>query len=283
MSTAEKPGSRLSSMGRGFEVVTSLARRAAEGEESSVGALANDLGRERSQVSRTLSALTRLGLVERHRDRGLALGWSWYANAQELTDRRLHTHGIPVLDALAAELGEAVFLGVLHGDSTVTVLEGLPPESRMIGSWIGRSYPAYCSDAGRATLWDASDDEVRAVFSRTEFRPQGPRAPLSVEELLERLAADRRRGYTIVDEEAEPGLYSVAAPVWDFRSEVIGAIQVVGTRAELVRRTEECGEACARAAAELSRRLGAPALDGGDGRVSHDDRDGRVSATPPLS
>ncbi|GAT71922.1 regulatory protein, IclR [Microbacterium sp. HM58-2] len=259
MSTAENEGPRLSSMGRGFDVITALARRSTSGEGATVNALAGDLGRERSQVSRTLSALTALGLVERRRDRGLALGWTWYATATELTDRRLHTHGIPVLDALSAELGEAAFLGVLQGDSTVTVLESLPDDSRMIGSWIGRSYPAYCSDAGRATLWDADDDEVRAVFSRTTFHPQGPRSPRSVEDLLERLADDRRRGYSVVDEEAEPGLYSVAAPVWDFRGEVIGAIQIVGTRSELLGRSGECGTACVRAASALSRRLGADA------------------------
>ena len=257
MPTAENEGPKPSSMGRGFDVVTALARRSASGEEVTVNSLAGDLGRERSQVSRSLSALTSLGLVERRRDRGLALGWSWYANAAELTDRRLHTHGIPALDALSAELGEAAFLGVLQGDSTVTVLESLPAGSRMIGSWIGRTYPAYCSDAGRATLWDAADDEVRAVFSRTAFRPQGPRSPRSVDELLERLAADRLRGYSIVDEEAEPGLYSVAAPVWDFRGEVIGAVQVVGAKEDLFRRSDECGTACARAASTLSRRLGA--------------------------
>lgn len=259
MSTAENEGLKLSSMGRGFDVVTALARRSASGEEVTVNALAGDLGRERSQVSRSLSALTSLGLVERRRDRGLALGWSWHADAMELTDRRLHTHGIPVLDALSAELGEAAFLGVLQGDSTVTVLESLPAGSRMIGSWIGRTYPAYCSDAGRATLWDADDDEVRAVFSRTSFHAQGPRSPRSVEELLDRLAADRLRGHSIVDEEAEPGLYSVAAPVWDFRGEVIGAVQVVGAREDLFHRSDECGAACERAASALSRRLGADA------------------------
>ncbi|MFF4585489.1 IclR family transcriptional regulator C-terminal domain-containing protein [Streptomyces sp. NPDC001388] len=38
------------------------------------------------------------------------------------------------------------------------------------------------------------------------------------------------RAYSVVDEEAEPGLYSVAVPVRDFRDEVVAAVQVVGPR-----------------------------------------------------
>jgi DNA-binding IclR family transcriptional regulator len=246
-------------MGRGLDVLTALSGLIDEGSGTTVGEIAHALDRERSQVSRTLATLARSGLVERRPDRAYALAWSWYAAAQELTAHRMRTHGLAVLDALAAQLGEATFLSELQGDATLTTLESLPATSRMIGSWIGRSYPAYCSDAGRATLWDTSAEEVRAVFGSTEFIAQGPNTPVSVDDLLSRLDADRERGFSIVDQEAEPGLYSVAAPVWDFRGEVIAAVQVVGTRDAMHKRTVECGEACARAAADLSRRLGAPA------------------------
>lgn len=173
--------------------------------------------------------------------------------------KRIAAHGLAVLEDLSSLLGEATFLSVLQGDVTLTTLESLPSGSRMIGSWIGRAYPAYCSDAGRAALWDASAEEVRAIFAATDFSRQGPNTPSSVDEFLDRLDADRRRGFAVVDQEAEPGLYSVAAPVWDFRGEVVGAVQVVGTRDSLHPRTAECGAACAAAAADLSRQLGAPA------------------------
>ncbi|TQL82337.1 IclR family transcriptional regulator [Microbacterium saperdae] len=259
MPSAPEAPAPSSSMGRGLDVLAALAALIGDGQQTSVGEIARALGRERSQVSRTLATLDRSGLVERRPDRSFALAWGWYAAAQELTAQRLRTHGLAVLEALSAHLGEATFLSVLQGDTTLTTLESLPTESRMIGSWIGRAYPAYCSDAGRATLWDAPAEEVRAVFAATEFASQGPNTPVSVDDFLARLADDRQRGFSVVDQEAEPGLYSVAAPVWDFRGEVVGAVQVVGTRDAILARTAECGTACARAAAELSRQLGAPA------------------------
>lgn len=246
-------------MGRGLEVISCLAGLMAETHQSaSVLEIAKALGRERSQVSRTLAALAEEGLAVRDAG-GYRLSWEWYAIAQQLVDGRLRTVGLSIMDALAAAVGESCFLGVLAGDSTVTVVESIPAGSRMIGSWVGRAYPAFCSDAGQAVLWDASDDEIRAVFAQTTFRSPGPNAPRSVDDFLARLRASRARGFVIVDQEAEPDLYSVSAPVWDFRGEVVAAVQIVGERASLEPRTAALATQCVGAAAELSAALGAPA------------------------
>jgi IclR family pca regulon transcriptional regulator len=253
-------GDATSSMGRAFEVLSALAELTQRPPfRATVSEVAARLGRDRSQVSRTLSSLDALGLVVRGADRTYRVGWDWYAAAQELTERRLHADGLSVLDRMREESDEACFLGALVGDSTVTIAESIPPSSRMIGSWIGRAYPAFCSDAGQAVLWDASDDEVHAVFEPTVFRSAGPNAPVSVDDFLERLASARERGYAIVDEEAEPGLCSVSAPVRDFRGEVVAAVQVVGLRERIAPRTADLGALCVAASVELSRALGSPA------------------------
>jgi len=246
------------SMGRGMDVVACVADLSAASEQGvSVQAIARALGRDRSQVSRTLAALAEERLVSRGSDGGYRLAWGWYASAEQLVERRLRSEGLTILDELSEAVGEASFLGVLEGDTTVTIVESVPPAARLIGSWIGRAYPAFCSDAGQAVLWDASDDEVRGVFSRTTFRSAGPRAAASVDEFLERLNAARARGYAIVAEEAEPGLYSVSAPVWDFRGEVVAGLQIVGERYRLEPRSEALGAAVVDAAQRLSTMLGA--------------------------
>ncbi|MBS1897268.1 MAG: IclR family transcriptional regulator [Actinobacteria bacterium] len=253
------------SMGRGFDVLSALADLSTGAPHGvSVRDVALALDRERTQVSRTLSALADRDLVIRGEDHRYRLAWNWYAAAQDLTERRLHSAGLQVLDELAEAVGEACFLGVLQGDSTLTVVESIPAGSGMIGSWVGRAYPAFCSDAGRAVLWDASDEEVRAVFARTSFASPGPNAPVSVDDFLERLGEARALGYAIVDQEAEPDLYSVSAPVWDFRDEVAAGVQVVGERSVLQPRTAQLAAACVAAADALSAALGAP-----EGRRGH--------------
>ncbi|NNN33814.1 IclR family transcriptional regulator [Streptomyces sp. S3(2020)] len=222
-----------------------LSRGAAEGRRHgsapSVSELARTMGRDRSQLSRTVTAMAAEEFVARDDiSGGLTPHWRLYAAARDLTTHRLHTDGLTALEGMAAQTGESCYLGVLVGDTTVTVAERVPPGSRQLGSWIGRPYPAYCSDCGQALLSDATDDEVASVFSRTDFVRHGPRTPTDVDDFLRRLAVTRRRGYSIVDEEAEPGLYSVAVPVRDFTDEVVAAVQVVGPRRRLEPRTQEC-------------------------------------------
>jgi DNA-binding IclR family transcriptional regulator len=199
------------------------------------------------------------GLVSRgSTSRAYELSWQFYADAQRLTEQRLRTDGLTALENLVEDTGEACYLGVLSGDTTVTIGERVPVGNTIIGSWVGRPFPAYCSDAGQALLWDAPDDEVRAVFAKTQFNKHGPNTPWSIEEFLSRLMAARSRGYSIVDEEAEPGLYSVAVPIRDYRSEVVAALQVVGPKSRLEPKCESHAAALLRWSGWLENALGTP-------------------------
>ncbi|WP_225833166.1 IclR family transcriptional regulator [Streptomyces sp. NK08204] len=240
-----------SSVTRGLDALSALARSTAGGRRLgsavSVSELARQLDRDRSQLSRMLTAMTAEEFVGRDDiSGGVTPHWRLYAAARDLTAHRLRTDGLTVLEGMAAETGESCYLGILVGDTTVTIAERVPPGSRQLGSWIGRPYPAYCSDCGQALLSDADDDEVAAVFARTEFVRHGPNTPTDLDDFLRRLELTRRRGYSVVDEEAEPGLYSVAVPVRDFTGEVVAAVQVVGPRRRLEPRTQDCVDAALR-------------------------------------
>ncbi|MDQ0665317.1 IclR family pca regulon transcriptional regulator [Arthrobacter ulcerisalmonis] len=249
--------SKTSSMGRGVEALLAVGARHADGlPGGTVADVAADLGRDRSQVSRSLRTAEQEGFLARTLKRSYALDWQVFTDAQLLTERRLESDGGTVLDALAAETGEACFLGVLRGDSTVTIGESVPSGSNLVGSWLGRPYPAYCSDAGQAVLWEAPEAEVRSVFSKVEFIRHGPNTPAGVDEFLARRQAARERGYSIVDEEAEPGLYSLAVPVRDFKGEVVAALQIVGIKERLEPRREPCAAALVAQGQWLESRLG---------------------------
>jgi IclR family transcriptional regulator, pca regulon regulatory protein len=249
--------SKTSSMGRGIEAVLAIGARHTSGLPGGTAAdIATDLGRDRSQVSRSLRTAEQEGFLARTVKRSYALDWSVFTDAQLLTERRLQSDGGTALEALAAETDEACFLGVLRGDSTVTIGESVPAGSNLVGSWLGRPYPAYCSDAGQAALWETPDAQVRSVFSKVEFIRHGPNTPAGVEEFLARRQDAWRRGYSIVDEEAEPGLYSLAVPVRDFKSDVVAALQIVGIKERLEPRREFCAAALMAQGQWLESRLG---------------------------
>ncbi|MFP3580881.1 IclR family transcriptional regulator [Arthrobacter sp. SIMBA_036] len=226
--------SKTSSMGRGMMAILALGARHAQGYDGgSVADIAAQLDKDRSQVSRSLKGAQLEGFLARNDQRNYSLDWSILTDAQLVTEQRLRTDGLTALEGLATETNEACFLGVLSGNSTVTIAEHVPASANLVGSWLGRPYPAYCSDAGQALLWDTPDHEVRKVFESVEFLKHGPNTPRSVDDFLDRLRTSRARGYSIVDEEAEPGLYSLAAPIRDFKGEVAAAIQIVGPKSRM--------------------------------------------------
>lgn len=244
-------------MGRGVMAVLAAGERHARGlPGGTVAEIAADLDKDRSQVSRSLRTAEQEGFLQRTPQRTFALDWSVLTDAHLLTRRRLHTDGAAALEHLSGMTDEGCFLGVLSGNSTVTVGECIPASSRMVGSWLGRPYPAYCSDAGQALFWETPDDEVRKMFAGVPFQQHGPNTPADIEEFLARLKDARLRGYSIVDEEAEPGLYSLAVPVRDFRGAVVAALQVVGLKSRLQPRQAEHARALRWEGEWLEARLG---------------------------
>jgi DNA-binding IclR family transcriptional regulator len=74
------------------------------------------------------------------------------------------------------------------------------------------------------------------------------------------LAAARDSGYAVEREEALLGEGGIAAPIFDRRGEVIGAVGVAGPRERLLRRNRlpDVTAAVLEAARGISRDLGAP-------------------------
>ena len=244
-------------MGRGMMALLAVGARHAEGfDGGTVADVAARLGKDRSQVSRSLKGAQQEGFLSRSEQREYSLDWSILTDAQLVTEQRLKTDGLTALEGLATETNEACFLGVLSGNSTVTIGEQVPESANLVGSWLGRPYPAYCSDAGQALLWDAPDSEIRKIFGTVEFVKHGPNTPVSVDDFLERLNNARVRGYSIVDEEAEPGLYSLSAPIRDFKGDVAAALQIVGPKSRVEPQREAFAVALASWRTWLESRVG---------------------------
>ncbi len=184
-------------------------------------------GQDKSQVSRLLKTLSESGLVERDpHTRGYRLGWRFFALAARAGDRRLLEAATPVLSRLVTQLGERVNLSVRRGREVLTVLSESPPHALQAAGWVGRTVPAYCTSSGRALLFDHRLMDLADLFAGTRFDRLGPNTPADVDELYQRIAADRTRGFALVEEEFEPGLVGVAAPVRDSRHQVIATVNV---------------------------------------------------------
>ena len=259
---APMPTQDATGLRRGLAIVEVLAEHAAaDGGPLGVVRIAELVGREKSQVSRTLRTLAETGFVERDPvTRGYRIGWRLFALAARAGEPRLLALAQPVMRGLVAELGETAHLSVLDGAEVLTLLSEAPPSAIRATGYSGRVVAVSSTSAGRALLFDHDRAEFDALLAVTGLARSGPNAPRSAADLWRRLERARELGYAVAEEESEVDLVAVAAPVRDFRGGVVAALNVSGPQFRLGARLERAGAAVAAAADGLSAALGAPGV-----------------------
>jgi IclR family transcriptional regulator, KDG regulon repressor len=246
------------SLRRGLAVLFALADDEAVANGGlGVTRIAELIGREKSQVSRTLKILAEHGVVDRDpKSLAYRLSWRFLTLAARAGEQRLLEEAPRVLRAVVAELGERAHLSVLQGTDVLTVLSESPLHAVQAAGWVGRTVPGYCSAAGRALLFDHGPRELASLFAEVEFQRLAPQTPEDVGVLEARLAADRARGYAIVKEELERELVAVAAPVRDVHGSIVAAVNVSAPKFRFGRQLSTAGTVVRSAADELSVTLG---------------------------
>jgi IclR family pca regulon transcriptional regulator len=79
---------------------------------------------------------------------------------------------------------------------------------------------------GRIQLGFLDDAEIWRRLKSVRFEPLTPATITDLQALQERIRDDHRQGFSIVDEELERGLRSIAAPVVDRDGQCVGALNL---------------------------------------------------------
>jgi IclR family transcriptional regulator, acetate operon repressor len=218
----------------------------------SFGAITEAAGLPKSTTSRLLGALERHALLERDRDGALRPGsvLTRYARRTSATDQLVAT-ARPFLEELGRGTGETVNLAV-PGAGAVEQIDQV--DSRyLLGAtnWVGLDVPFHCSALGKVFL---AHRVVSLPRGRLEQRTD--RTITTRDALARELEDVRRRGYAVADQELEPGLVALAAPVRDSAGHVVAALSVSGPSVRLTTdRIAQTAGLAVRAAAELSAAL----------------------------
>jgi DNA-binding IclR family transcriptional regulator len=129
---------------------------------------------------------------------------------------------VPVVRRLQLELGGTAHLAVPSHRSALCVVH-CAAERDAPRPQIGELMPSHCTALGKALLtWRSS---WRDAVLRDPLEPYTPRTQTCAEGLRTELERTRARGYATEDEEFEPGVRAVAAPLLAADG---GAIAAVG-------------------------------------------------------
>lgn len=210
MSTQTRPTEFVQSLQRGLDVIKAFSRTE---PELTLSEIASRTGLTRAAARRFLITLRDLGYV-RSDGRGfsltprvLELGYSYLSSLPIWEVAR------PYLEELAAEVNETTSASVLDGDDIVFVARIETKRIMSMNLGVGSRLPAWATAMGRVLLASLPDRELDAVLRRAKLRPLTATTVSDRAQLRRIIEAARRDGWTLVDQEVEEGVRSLAVPI----------------------------------------------------------------------
>jgi IclR family transcriptional regulator, acetate operon repressor len=215
--------------------------------------LATSTGLAKSTTSRILLALERNGLIRREASGAFRPGDAFVRYAlRGNAETDLIGVARPYLERLGESTRETINLGVVHLGMVEQIAQ---VDSRYVlggTNWLGRSVPLHCAALGKVLLASGAAVLPTGRLARLTAKTITRRSELEAD-----LAEVRRRGYAITDEELEPGLVAVAAPVHRDGGAAVAGISVSGPSTRFSpSRLAEVAEQCMAEANALSAVLG---------------------------
>jgi len=227
-----KESSRLGALRHGLAVLDmfDMGRQTVTATE-----IARELGIHKSTASRIASNLTLSGyLVPATNAPGYRLsGKLTRLGAIASADADLATVSLEHVRALVDEIGETCHVGVLEGHEAVTVVLVDGSYSVRLHSWVGKRSEAYSTAMGKVLLAGLSEPTLDMLFPGKRLKPKTEHTIQTVAELKEQLEQVRKHGFALDDEELEPGLRCVAAPITDHNHDVVAALTIAGASSRL--------------------------------------------------
>ena len=220
------PGdSYVQSFARGLQVIRSFS---ADAPRQTLTEVAGRSGLTRAGARRILLTLQTLGYVETDgklfslTPRILDLGFAY------LSSMPIWNLAEPVMEALVDQVKESCSAAVLEGTDIIYVLRVPTHKIMSISLGVGSRLPAYCTSLGRVLLAGLPDEEVLRRLQASERKPLTRHTVTDVAALLALVQSTRAQGWSLVNQELEEGLVSLAAPVTNREGRIVAALNISG-------------------------------------------------------
>lgn len=223
--SASQPRSGAQAVERALAVL-----RCIEADDTGVGIteLAQRTGLTVSTAHRLARTLTEAGLLHQDpRTEHYQLGPALVVLGRKAEQRLGYQQALPLLEELAAATGESINLGIRSGNEVRVVLDVVSRQPLRFSQAPGSRVPMHVSAMGKCLLANNTDiddqitrlgDLVKATHRTITDRDQ----------LRAELELVRERGWALNDEERNPGVRAIAAPVLQEDGTAVGAIAIQG-------------------------------------------------------
>jgi len=223
----------MSTLAKGLKVLASFGEHRPTLTLSEAAAL---VGLSRAAARRVLRTLTSLGYVVQHgrkfalAPRVLELGFGFLATQSWIDLIEPH------MKTLSQTVDESCSAAILQGNEIVYVAR-MPAPYRLLSTTlaVGTRLPAFHTSLGRIQLGFLDEAELWNRLRSIRLTPYTPSTIVHPAALVERIQSDHEHGFSIVDEELERSLRSIAVAIVTRSGRAMGAINVSSNAARMTR------------------------------------------------
>ena len=139
----------------------------------------------------------------------------------------------PHMHSLTERTGLTTHLAVLERYEAVLVEKVEPPGVFKLATWLGKRMDLHCTSLGKALIAYLSEEELGQLVRERGLPHHNDNSIGSIRKLKDELARARQVGYCTDDEEDEIGYRCIGAPIFDEKGQVVAAVSVSGTTAQV--------------------------------------------------
>ncbi|MEK5522085.1 IclR family transcriptional regulator [Heyndrickxia sp. FSL W8-0423] len=221
--------------------------------------ISNRMGLHKSTVHSLLKTLQQHGYINQNLENGkYGLGMKLFERGnyfiQSFDVRQLAKK---YLMDLSATTGQTTHLVILDGKEGTYIDKVEGPMAVILYSRIGKRIPLHCSAVGKALIAFKEKEEIEKILDGYAYTKRTEFTIRNETEFLRELEKVRSQGYAVDNQENEPGVRCIAAPIRNHENKVIAAISL----STLIARVDDTQlgifvEQLKQAASELSEKMG---------------------------
>ncbi|MED3881561.1 IclR family transcriptional regulator [Priestia megaterium] len=190
--------------------------------------ISDQIGLHKSTVHSLLKTLQQRGYINQNLENGkYGLGMKLFERGnyviQSLDIRKLAKK---YLMDLSAKTGQTTHLVILDGKEGTYIDKVEGPMAVILYSRIGKRIPLHCSAVGKALIAFKEKDEIKKILAEYAYTQQTEFTITNEIEFLQELEKVQSQGYAVDNQENEPGVRCIAAPIRNHENKVIAAISL---------------------------------------------------------
>ncbi|GLS90168.1 DNA-binding transcriptional regulator KdgR [Psychromonas marina] len=208
--------------------VFSILQALGDQKEIGVSELSQRLMMSKATTYRFLQTMKTLGYVaqEDEADRYSLTLKLFELGAQSLEYADLISLADKEMQAISEQTNEALHLGALDHESIIYIHKIDSNYNLRMQSKIGRRNPLYSTAIGKVLLAERDEAFIRTTLSKVEFIRHTEKTLENTEQLLSELKMVNTQHYAEDNQEQEPGLRCLAAPIYDKFGVVIAGVSI---------------------------------------------------------